>query len=84
VIDVVLNPGKIGVAFWRDSEFPAGVFGQKFAFPVRIVKRRILEDEIGFQVFVQVVVEGISPFYTVVVYAADGEVHFAEAPGGLV
>src|SRR5690349_1441202 len=85
VVNEVLDPGEIGVAGGRNAEFPARVFFEAFAAPIAVVERRIGEDEIGFEVLVGVVVKGTFAVPgDIGLDAADGEVHFAEAPGGLV
>ena len=49
----------------------------------RVVERRIGEDEVGLEVRVQVVVEGVGVARSEVgLDAADGEVHLRQAPGG--
>lgn len=70
MVDHVLHPGEVGVADRRRAELPARVVAQALAAPVRDVERGVGEDEICFQVFVQVIVEGVGvlgaeiPVYT--------------------
>ena len=56
---------------------------QALAAPVADVEGRIGEDEVGLQVGVAVVVEGVA-VGDLAVDAADGEVHLRQPPGGVV
>ena len=83
VMDEVLDPGVVGVVHRRDAVFPAGVFPKAFAAPVAHVEGRIGEDEIGAQVFVQVVVKTVRMLTAKVsVQSSDGQVHHGQPPGG--
>jgi hypothetical protein len=86
VIDKVLNPGIVGVTGRRDAEFPAGVIPEQFAGPIGIIKWRISQDKIGFEVFVSVIEERtfVVPFDVGAVNTLNGKVEFGQAPGGLV
>ena len=53
----MLHPGKVGVAGRRNAVFPSAVACQLFAAPVAVVKRRVGEDEVRFQVGMGVVQE---------------------------
>ena len=61
----------------------AQVVSQPVAAPVRDIERRIGEDEVGLQVRVTVVVEGVAVLY-LSFDAAYGEVHLGEPPSGVV
>src|SRR5277367_1810041 len=83
MMNKVLDPGKIGVAGGRSAIFPANVFGEAGAAPIAIVEGWIGEDEIGFEVFVCVVVKGAFAVPgDIGLDATNGEIHFAEAPSG--
>ncbi len=84
VVDDVLYPGEVGVAGGRCAVLPALVALQALAAPVGDVEGRIGEDEVGLQIRVAVVVEGIALCDLSGVDAADGEVHAGEPPGGVV
>ena len=56
---------------------------QALAAPVADVERRVGEDEVGLEVGVPVVVEGVA-VGDLAVDAADGEVHLGQPPGGVV
>ena len=58
-MDEMLNPSVVGVVNRWDTVFPAGVLMQAFAAPVAHVEWRIGENEIGPQVFVQVVMKAV-------------------------
>ena len=53
----MLYPGEVRIASGRSTVLPARILAQRFAAPVVIVKGRIREDEIGFQVFVRIILE---------------------------
>src|SRR5690606_34302651 len=85
VMDHVLHPAKVGVAFGRGAVLPAHVVGQGFAPPVFDVERRVGHYEVGTQVWVLVVQEGVGVFLAEVeVDAPDGHVHGGQLPGGRV
>ena len=83
VVDDVLHPGEVGVARRRHAVLPALVVAQALAAPVADVEGRIGEDEVGLEVGVAVVVEGVA-VGDLAVDAADGEVHLGQPPGGVV
>lgn len=83
VVDDVLHPGEVGVAGGRHAVFPAFVVAQVLAAPVGDVEGRIGEDEVGLEVGVAVVVEGVA-VGDLAVDATDGEVHLGQPPGGVV
>ena len=83
VMDDVLHPGEVGVAGGRHAVLPALVLAQTLAAPIAHVERRIGEDEVGLQVRVAVVVEGVA-VRDLPLDAADGEVHLRQPPGGVV
>ncbi len=81
VVDEVLYPGEVGVAFGRHAVLPAHVV--VFAVPVAVVERRVGQHVVGAQIRVQIAAEGVGVFGAKVgLYAADGEVHHREAAGG--
>ena len=83
-MDEVLHPGEVGVARGRGAVLPARVVGELRVPPVRDVERRIREDEVGPQVGVQVLGEGvIRAVAEVGLDAAEGEVHLGQPPGGV-
>ena len=78
----MLHPGEVGVARRRRAVLPAHVVAQAVAAPVAHVERRVGEDEVGLEVLVQVVVEGVGVVRPeVALDPADGEVHLGQAPG---
>src|SRR5690625_4587303 len=81
----VLQPGVVGVAYRWHAELPARVFTQAVTAPVGNIKRRIGENIIKAQVAQLVLVEAalVVPA-DIGVDAAHGEVHFGQAPGGVV
>ena len=83
VVDEVLHPGEVGVARRRHAVLPALVILQQFAAPVAVVEGRIGQHEVGLEVRVPVVVEGVA-MGDLRVDAADGEVHLGQPPGGVV
>ncbi|SMF63989.1 hypothetical protein SAMN06265365_12386 [Tistlia consotensis] len=83
VMHDVLHPGVVGVARWRVAIPPALVAAQPLAAPVGDVEGRVGEDEVGLQVGVAVVVEGVA-MGDLPVDAPDGEVHLGQPPGGIV
>ncbi len=83
VVDHVLHPGEVGVAGRRHPVLPALVVAQAVAAPVGDVERRVGEDEIGLEVGVAVIVEGVA-VCDLTLDAADGQVHAGQAPGGVV
>ena len=74
---------KLALPGGRRAELPALVVAQALAAPVGDVEGRVGEDEVGLQVGVAVVVEGVA-VGDLAVDAADGQVHLGEAPGGVV
>ncbi len=79
----VLQPGEVGVALWRRAGDPAWVAGQLFVPPFLHVEGRVGHDEVGAQVRVQVVQQGVGRATAEVeVDAADGHVHRGQPPGG--
>src|SRR5690606_30090379 len=81
----VLQPGVVGVTYRRHAELPARVFAQTVAAPVGDIKRRVGENIIKAQVAQLVLVEAafVVPA-DIGVDAAHGEVHFGQAPSGVV
>ena len=79
----MLYPGVVGVAGGRKAVLPAGVFFQLFAPPFRHIKRRVCQNIIRAQVGVLVIVKGVRRFGPQVeLYAAYGQVHGRQTPGG--
>ena len=56
----MLHPSKVRIARRWCAVFPVLVIAQLLAAPVGDVERRIGEDEIGLEVGVAVVVEGVA------------------------
>lgn len=82
VMDEVLDPGVVGVADRRRAVLPADILPASFAAPVGDVERRVGEDEVGLQIFVQIVVEGVGVLLAEVsLDAPKGQVHVGELPG---
>ena len=79
----MLHPGVVGVARGRHAVDPALVVLQQLAAPVAVVEGRVGEDVVGLQVGVPIVVERVAKSNPRL-DAADGEVHLAQAPGGVV
>ena len=82
----VLEPGVVGVTDGRGAVFPAGVFLDALAAPIRDVERRIGEDEVEALVapFVLVKAAFVVPGDAAGVDAAHREVHLGETPGGVI
>src|SRR4051794_11779754 len=82
MVDKVLDPCKVGVAWRRSAKLPADVGPQALATPVAVVEGRVGEYIVGAEVFVEVAVEGVCVLRAEVgINASDGEVHPGEAPG---
>ena len=60
MMDDVLHPREVGVADRRLSKLPAFVVAQAVTAPVGNIERRIGEDEIGFQIWMAIVVKSIA------------------------
>ena len=85
MLDHVLHPSKVGVALGRGAVLPAHIVGQGFTPPVFDVERRVGHDEVGAQIRVLVVQEGVGVFLAKVeVDAPYGHVHGGQFPGGWV
>ena len=85
VVEHVLHPGEVGVVGGRGAVLPAGVVVFDAGVPFFHVEGRIGHDEVGAQIGVFVVAEGVGPFAAEVeVDAADGHIHRRQAPGGEV
>src|SRR6266487_2409417 len=81
VMDEVLHPGEVGVAARGKAELPARVV--VFAEPVGVVEGRIGEDEVGAEIGMEVVPEGVGLLFAEIGFdAADGEVHYGEVARG--
>ena len=79
----MLHPGEVGVAGGRDAVLPARVVVFNAGVPLFHVKGWIGHDEVGAQVGVFVVTEGVGRFAAEVeVDATDSHVHGRQAPGG--
>ena len=77
----MLNPGVIGVPLGGCPVGPSLVGAQELARPVAHVERGIGQDEVGFQVGVQVAKERISGLVTKVgLDAPERQVHMGEPP----
>ena len=83
MINDVLHPGEVGVADGRLAELPAFVVAQAVAAPVGDVERRVGEDEVGFEIGMAVVVKRVA-VGDLAVDAAQREIHFGQAPGGVI
>ena len=60
MVDDVLHPSEVRVALRRHAVLPALVLGEARASPVGHVERRIRQNEIGSQVGMPIIVEGIT------------------------
>ena len=60
MVDDVLHPSEVGVAFGRDAIFPTLVIRKSLSAPVRDVERRVGEDEVGLEVGMAVVVKAVA------------------------
>jgi hypothetical protein len=56
----VLHPGEVRVASGRHAILPALIVAEALAAPVGYVERRIGQDEVGFQIWMTVIVERIA------------------------
>ena len=75
------EPGVVGVAGGWNAKLPARVFVQAVAAPVAHVERRIGQDVVGLEVFVQVAMEAVGGFEAEIAFdAANGEVHSRQPP----
>ena len=83
VVDHVLHPGEVGVAPGGRPEPPSLVLGQPLRTPVAHVEGRVGEDEVGLEVGVLVVVEGVA-VGDLARYPANREVHPGQPPGRVV
>ncbi len=79
----MLHPGEVGVAGGRIAELPALVPAQPVTAPVGDVKGGISEDEVGPEIGVAVIVEGVT-VGDLAVDASDCKVHLGEPPGSVV
>src|SRR5215469_6184702 len=78
----MFDPGKVGVAYRGRSILPAHVVTQTVTTPIAHVERWIGEDEVGFEVFVQVILEGVCVVWSQVgLNASNSKIHFRQAPG---
>src|SRR5690606_30132449 len=83
VVNHVLHPGEVGVAPGWGAVLPAHVIGQGLTPPVLHVEGWVGHHEVGAQVRVLVVEEGVGVLLAEVeVDAADGHVHGRQLPGG--
>ena len=81
MVDEVLHPGKVGIALRRHAKFPAHVIIG--AMPVGIIERRVGQNELGLEVFVEIAPEGVGLLGTEVgLNAANGQIHYGQASGG--
>src|SRR6266702_1164446 len=85
VIDDVLYPGKVGIADRGTAIFPANVLFKTFTAPVAHIERRVCEYEVGFQIFVQIIVKGVGVVRPKIGFnSSDGEVHLGQLPFGVI
>ena len=83
VVDEVLHPRKVGVAFGRHAVLPAHVV--VFAEPVGVVEGRVGDHIVGAQIGMQVVPKSVGVFAAKVgLDAAQCEVHHGEAARGRI
>src|SRR6185437_10582404 len=81
----MLYPSEVGIASGRSAILPARIVAQALAAPVAHVEGRICQNEIGLQVFMQVVVESVVVMRADVgLDAANRKVHFGETPSGRI
>ena len=82
----MLYPCIVGIPHRGNAVLPATVGAQQVPTPVTHVERRIGNDVIGLQILVGIVQERsfVVPFDLRTVNSPDGQVHLAQAPGGLV
>src|SRR4051794_13386130 len=85
MVQNVLQPRKVGIAFRRDSEPPPDIISEAIPAPIRDVEGRISENEVGFEVgqFVAMKAALVVPA-NVRVDPLDSEVHFGQSPGCVV
>ena len=77
----MLDPCEVGVACRRGAIFPSNILPQEFTLPVADIKRRIGEDVVCLQVFVDILPEAVRMMRAdVAINSSDGEVHLAEPP----
>ena len=80
-MDDVLHPGIVRVAARRHAILPAHIVAHPLAAPIAHVERRIRQDEIGAQVFVQIIVERVGVHVAdVAIDAANRQIHLAQPP----
>ena len=76
----VLHPGEVGIARWRDAEFPAHIVQKAVLSPLVEVEWRVRHDEIGLQGRVLVVKERVGIRAKIAFKTTDSEVHVAHFP----
>jgi len=59
-MDKMLQPGIIGVTDRRQSVLPANVIAQLLAVPITHIERRVSQNEVGFEIRMAVIEEGIA------------------------
>src|SRR5436309_976394 len=80
-MDHVLDPGVVGVACRWDAVLPPLVLAEAFTTPIAHVERWIGQNEVGSEVWMEVLVEGIGCLGAEVgLYAANGEIHLRQPP----
>ena len=80
VMDHVLHPGKVGIARWRDTEFPAHIVQEAVLSPLVEVERWVRHDEIGLQGRVLVVEERVGIRAEIAFKTTDSKVHVTHFP----
>ena len=81
--DHVLEPGKVGIVRWGRAVLPAHIVQQLVLPPVGQIEGRVCQDEVGLQLGVGVVEEGIgAELAQVSLNPPDGQVHLGHLPGG--
>src|SRR5680860_242501 len=83
VMDKMLNPRVVSIAYRRCSIFPPNIVGKRGTGPVRHIERWIGDDVVGLEGGELVAEERVRPF-DFAVDAPDGEVHQSQPPGSVV
>jgi hypothetical protein len=60
-MDDVLHPCEVGISNRRSAVLPSGIIAEALAAAVAHVQCGIGQDEIGLEVFVQIIMEGMGP-----------------------
>src|SRR5205809_774573 len=81
----MLHPREVCVAGRRGAELPARIVLQLVLTPIAVIEWRVGEDVIGFDAWVHILVEAVSPFAAeVCLDPSDGKIHLCQPPCGRI